>query len=71
MEKEKDIDITLKIGDKTIMYKSYDSFNDDRRMVYFLTNHSVFMNAKMPENWGVNRIIQFMESVVNVADKII
>ena len=50
--------IELKIGDKLAKYDSQEG------AVLFTTRHGVEITAKIPENWALTRIMQFMESLI-------
>ena len=56
--------IELKINSKKSLYHS------KTRVVTFYTRNGVVMKNKVPKNWALTRIVQFMESLIK-ADGVI
>lgn len=56
--------IKLKINGKKALYHS------ETRVVTFFTRNGVYMENKVPKDWALTRIFQFMESLIK-ADSVI
>jgi len=63
---EKSTQISLNIG-----YNKNAVFIQDTRTVYFTTRHRVGLECKVPEDWGLTRVFQFMESLIKADNTLI